>query len=133
MNWLNRVGASASSLLRSAPEGSKLHSQDLRESQEVLELTAEVNHLKRRVVSLRDKVQELKVVEHTINYCKTCNFNWLDTLHDACPSCNSGDSSEIGWFQTWEDLDDLPEPLISEVAPGEAGGARQGDLDGGSL
>lgn len=124
MNWLNRVAASGHSLLRSAPEGSKLHSQSLRESREVIELTTEIDHLKMRVVSLNDKVEELKVVEHTINYCKACNYNWLDTLHDACPSCNSGDSSEIGWFQNWEDLDDFPEPPISEVAPAAGGGAR---------
>lgn len=121
MNWLNRVGASASSLLRSASEGEKLHFQELRESQEVLELASEMNNLKRRVITLNKKVDELKVVEHTINYCKTCNYYWLDTLHDACPSCNSGDSSEIGWFQNPEDLS---ESLISEVTPAAGGGAR---------
>lgn len=117
MNWLNRVGASASSLLRSAPEGSKLHFQDLRESQEVMELASEMNNLKRRVITLNKKVEELKVVEHTINYCKTCNYYWLDTLHDACPSCNSGDSSEIGWYQNPEDL-----PVSEVVAPRSGGG-----------
>lgn len=121
MGWLNRVGASASSLLRSAPEGEELDSLDLRGSEEMMELAREIRHLKRRVILLNKKAQELRVVEHKINYCNKCNYNWVDTLHDACPSCNSGDSLEIGWFQNWEDF---PEPLISEVAPAAGGGAR---------
>lgn len=121
MGWLNRVGASASSRRRSAPAGEELDSLDLGGSEEMMELAREIRHLKRRVILLNKKAQELRVVEHKINHCNECNYNWVDTLHDACPSCNSGDSFEIGWFQNWEDF---PEPLISEVAPAAGGGAR---------
>ena len=80
----------------------------------------EVTQLNNRLSNIKDRVSTSKV-----SYCEVCNITWVDTIHNDCPSCNSGDSPEIGWIQTFEDMEPTSEPESSKLAPAEGGVARR--------
>ena len=125
MNWLNKVGF-ASPTLRSATGGDELRIESLKENKELIILRNELNVLNERIDTMN------KIVTSKVEYCKVCNITWMDTLHNACPSCNSGESFEIGWIENWDEVDASLEPRNSEVTPAAGGGARRATQAGDS-
>ena len=114
MNWLNRVGFASP-----PPAASATNSRDkMLEENQIIQMNREVRRLNARIDNLKSSISR--------ELCNVCNFEWMTSLHTSCPSC-------FIVSQNYEFDDRLGPWNVSEVAPGEAGGARQGDLDGGSL